>query len=856
MGNGLSTNEVLESRKKYGSNKIIYEKQNSFFKLLLESLGDPIIKILLIALGIKIIFLIKDFDWYETIGILIAIFIASFISSISEYGSEQTFIKMQEEASKLKCKVLRNNIIKEIYIDDVVVNDIVLISTGDMIVADGDLIDGHLTVDESTINGEFKESYKHTYKNKILYRGTTVLSGEGKMLVKSVGVSTSYGKIYKSLENKGIESPLKLRLRKLANIISKIGYLGAFLVFISYLFKVIVINNNFNSILMLKTLNNSSFLFSNILYALTLSVTIIVVAVPEGLPMMITLVLATNMKKMLKSNVLVRKLLGIETAGNINVLFTDKTGTLTYGNLVVDCFIDNNFKKFKSIKEIKDKKYRDIVIKSLIYNNSSIYEDNKAIGGNSTDRALCNFIRINNKNIKRSSFVPFDSKKKYSSCICDGVKYIKGAYELLLPKCSFFYNELGVKSSLLNKDKIEKRIVLYENLGYRVLMCVCSEDLSFKNLILVGFVLIKDKVREDAIEGVSLVKSAGIDTIMITGDNLETAISIGKEAGIVSNINDLAITSEDLNKMSDSEVKTIIPRLKILARALPEDKLRLVKLSQELGKVVGMTGDGVNDAPALKQADVGFSMGSGTEITKESSDIIILDDNFLSITKAILYGRTIFKNIRKFIIFQLTVNLCAISLSIIGPFIGIDTPVTVIQMLWINMIMDTFAGVAFSYEAPRVEYMKETPKTKNEPIINSYMLGEILFTGIYSSFLCILFLKVPYFKQMFRISPDNIYFMTAFFGLFIFIGIFNAFNARTSRINLFANLFQNRIFILIIIFIVLVQTILIYFGGSLFRTAGLTIKEFIVMLFISFSVIPIDLLRKIFLKKKKKSVGV
>ena len=346
-----------------------------------------------------------------------------------------------------------------------------------------------------------------------------------------------------------------------------------------------------------------------------------------------------------------------------------------------------------------------------------------------------------------------------------------------------------------------------------------------------------------------MVKRASINTVMITGDNLDTAVAIAKDAKIVNSSNDITLTSDDLKKMSDSDISSILDNLKVVARALPDDKARLVKISQEKGLVVGMTGDGVNDAPALKKADVGFSMGSGTEVAKEASDIIIMDDNFLSITKAILFGRTIFKSIRKFIVFQLTVNLCAISLSILGPFIGIDTPVTVIQMLWINMIMDTFAGIAFSYEAPNIEYMNELPKSKKENIMNKYMIGEILFTGLYSSILCILFLKLPFFINMFRSSIDNKYLMTAFFGLFIFIGIFNAFNARTSRINLLSNIYNNKMFLFIIIFIIVIQTFLIYYGGSLFRTVGLTIREFIIMLLIAFSVIPIDIFRKVFIKR-------
>ena len=337
---------------------------------------------------------------------------------------------------------------------------------------------------------------------------------------------------------------------------------------------------------------------------------------------------------------------------------------------------------------------------------------------------------------------------------------------------------------------------------------------------------------------------------MITGDNKETATNIAKEVGLIQSHNDLVITSSELNQKSDDEVKQILPNLRVVARSLPQDKSRLVRLSQELNLVVGMTGDGVNDAPALKKADVGFAMGSGTEVSKEASDIVILDDNFKSISQAILFGRTIFKSIRKFIIFQLTVNICAVSLSIIGPFIGVDTPVTVIQMLWINMVMDTLAGIAFAYEPPLLEYMNEKPKKKNEPIINRYMKDEIIFTGAYSAILCVIFLKLPWIHHLFRSGLNDKYLMTAFFGLFIFMGIFNSFNARTHRLNLLAHLYQNRVFIIVILFILFVQVNLIYFGGSLFRTFGLTLYEFIVMLLFAMTVIPVDWMRKLYLRSK------
>ena len=865
---GLTEEEVIKSREKNGSNSLIKQKHDSFLKKLLESLGDPIIKILLIALAVKTIFLFKNFDWFETIGIVIAIALASFISTISEYGSEKAFEKLQNDASKIKCRVKRNNQKQEVSINDVVVGDIVYLESGDKIPADGIIISGKISVDESSINGETKEAHKEAALNinkplekNFVYRGTVVYNNEALMKVTQVGNNTFYGKLALELQEKQPETPLKKRLRELAKFISKIGYIGAFLVFFSYLFSVIIINNNFNIEKITDTITNFPIMTGHILYALTLCVTIIIVAVPEGLPMMITLVLSSNMKRMLKNNVLVRKLIGIETSGNINILFTDKTGTLTKGKLEVIKIIDGNLNEYLEEKELqKYEQFYNIIKKSCLINNASSYTDNQVIGGNITDRAILKFFKKEQIKYKKINNIPFDSKNKYSITTIDDkgkLNLIKGAPEILIDHCTTYYNNQGKKQKL-NKNNIKRIINNNTNKGIRVLLLATSDNNipnQFTNLTLVSLILIKDEIRKEAIEGVKQVKEAKIKTIMITGDNKETAINIGKDVGIY-NENDIVLTSKELNETKDDDLKKIIPNLSIVARSLPSDKSRLVRISQEMGLVVGMTGDGVNDAPALKKADVGFSMGSGTEVAKEASDIVILDDNFISISKAILFGRTIFKSIRKFIILQLTINLCALSLSIIGPFIKIEMPITVIQMLWINMVMDTLAGLAFSFEPALLEYMKESPKKINESIINKYMINEIIITGLYSSILCILFLKLPFIHNLYRSSTTNKYLYTAFFGLFIFIDVFNSFNARTHRINILANILKNKIFIIIISLIIIIQIILIYYGGNLFRTSGLNLKEFEIMILLAFSVIPIDWLRKIYLRKKGLKTGV
>ena len=861
---GLSKEEVIRAREKYGSNALETIHRDTFFKQLLRSLGDPIIRILLIALGIKTIFLIKDFDWYETVGIAVAIFLASFISTLSEYGSEKAFDKLQQEAAKTKVKVKRFEGILTIPLEEIVVGDIILLEYGEKIPADGVLLTGSLTIDESSITGESKEIYKYPFKTGTelketnqLFRGSVIYQGTGKMLVTKVGVNTFYGKIAKELQDVQPESPLKSRLRHLATIISRIGYCSAFFVALSYLFFSIVINNQFDINKIITYCSDLSLLFAHLLYALTLAVTMIVVSVPEGLPMMITLVLSSNMKRMLKDNILVRKLVGIETSGSLNILFTDKTGTLTKGELEVVGAILGDGKVVNSNKElISYKEYLKVLDESLIQNNSCSYDKtkNKFIGGNATDQACVNFI-YNKKPIilPKLKEKPFNSKDKYSKVTVndnDNITYIKGSPELLLKKCNK-YLSLDGREIRFSPSSLLKRLEEYTRLGIRVILTGYSRN-DGTDIVLLSLLLIKDELRKESKGAVDIVRKAGVQVVMITGDNKETATSIAKETGIINNSTDLVLTSSDMAQMSDAELKKKLPNLRVVARALPQDKSRLVRISEEENLVVGMTGDGVNDAPALKKADVGFAMNSGTEVAKEASDIILLDNNFYSITKAILYGRTIFKSIRKFIIFQLTVNFCAVFLSIIGPFIGVATPVTVIQMLWINMVMDTLAGIAFSYEAPLKEYMEEEPKDRYEPILNNYMIHEIVFIGVYSSLLCIFFLKSPYIHSFFRDDINDKYFLTAFFGLFIFISIFNSFNARTSRLNIFANLFKNKMFMIVILFIAIVQFILIYYGGELFRTVGLSFKEIEIMLLCAFSVIPVELFRKIYLKKNNK----
>lgn len=857
--NGLTSDEVIKNRKKYGNNSLTKKNNDTFFKLLLETLSDPIIKILLIALGIKTIFLIKDFDWYETVGIVIAIMVASLISSISEYGSMRAFNKLTEETSLIKVRAKRDNKVIEIPINDVVYNDIILLGEGDKVPADGIIVSGTIAVDESMLDGEAKEKYKKACIdiNKIeddnkVYMSSVVYNGSALMLVTQVGDNTIYGKLAQELQEKEDPSPLKLRLTELAKNISRIGYVASFLVAFSFLFNKIFILNEFNISMILSTLTNYKIMFSYILEAMTLCVTIIVVAVPEGLPMMITLVLSSNMKTMLKNNVLVRKLMGIETAGNINVLFTDKTGTLTNGKLEVVGILSSSLEEI-DIKKLNSR-MKELFMDSLSVNNESVYDtkNNKIIGGNITDKAILNYVKLYKSKAKVINRMPFSSEKKYMFTKIDNmgnkIKLIKGAPEVIINASNSYYDEFGIKKNISDKNKILSKVKELSGSKLRLIAMAISDDIfvtdNLKNITLLGFIVLADSIRENVLEGINLVKSASIQTIMITGDNKETAVSIARELNLIESSDDIVITSDKLDKMTNEEIIKIFPKIRVIARAMPSDKSRLVNIAHEQGMVCGMTGDGVNDAPALKKADVGFAMGSGTEVAKEASDIVILDNNFMSIAQSVLYGRTIFKSIRKFIICQLTINLCSLTVSIIGPFIGIPVPITVVQMLWINMIMDTLSGLAFSYEPALNDYMKEPPKKKSDHIINRYMVSQILVTGIYSSIICIFFMKSSIINNIY--TPISK--LTAFFGLLIFISIFNALSARTNRLNIIANIKKNKVFIAIIGFITIVQIFIIYKGGNLFRTHGLNMKEFIIMFILSISVLPVDFIRKIIIK--------
>lgn len=568
--NGLKDDEVKESRKRYGSNSINEKNKNTFFNLFIETLGDPIIKILLIALAIKTIFLFRDFDYFETMGIVLAVLVASLISAISEYGSNKAFQRMQEESSRIKVLVKRDGKTKEITIDEIVKNDILILAPGNKVPADGILIKGKLSVDESSLNGETKEVYKEyidnislaTEKNRV-YRGTTIYDGEALILVTKIGMDTLYGKMAKVLTEEEDASPLKLRLTNLAKIISRIGYIAAILIAVAYLFSKIFIINNFNLTIIRETITLNKF-FSLILEALTLAVSVLVMSVPEGLPMMITLVLSTNSKKMLKDNVLVRKMVGIETAGSLNILFTDKTGTLTKGKMEVSSIIDGNLNEYNDLYYTPDK-LKTLISDSLLYNNESELEESsgKVVGGNLTDKALLSFVqRKKDNSVLIKDRILFNSKNKFAVTIIEKnnekIKLIKGAPDIVIKNSTHYIDKDG-KRRTLDKDKILNYVNSKADSGLRAIALAISQSIyptdSIRRNILLGVIFLKDDIRAEAKDGVSLIKSAGINIVMVTGDSKETATSIAKEIGIITSNNDIVLSSSDLEKLSDNELK-------------------------------------------------------------------------------------------------------------------------------------------------------------------------------------------------------------------------------------------------------------------------------------------------------------
>lgn len=828
---GLSDKEIQESRAKHGSNDLTPPARESWVKLLLGKFNDPIIKLLLFATALSFITGYFHGSIVESLGILLAVFLATFLSFINEYRAGKEFDILNQINDSTPVKVYRNGAVTQVPKNELVVGDVVIVTQGDEIPADGRLLETmELSVNESSLNGESVSSRKThipvkdfagTYSPNCIYRGTTVTEGDGVMEVTAVGDSTEIGKTARqAAELTGAKTPLNRQLDKLSGVIGKIGFTVAGLTFLA-----LVVRDYIMGILTFSfSLENLTLLLSFFMIAVTL----IVVAVPEGLAMSVTLSLAYSMRKMTAGNTLVRKMHACETMGATTVICTDKTGTLTQNKMQVQYFSgtpDNNFA-------------REIALNSTALLETNPDGELSAVG-NPTEGALLLFLAANGFSYEelRSKYkvvkrLPFSTERKYMATIADFevpdkvTLLIKGAPEIIFGKCGNLdvqgelakvrgYQEKGMRSlafakielPLLDADKDIAELVNANKFNYT------------------GFVAIADPIRHDVSDAMQQCTDAGIAVKIVTGDTSLTAVEIARQAGLWKEGDTLEknhITGTAFSQLDDAAATEAALNIKVMSRARPADKMRLVKLLQKSGQVVSVTGDGTNDAPALNYADVGLAMGTGTAVAKEASDIILLDDSFASVTTAVRWGRSIYQNIQKFIQFQLTINVVALFTALIGPFIGIEFPLTVTQMLWVNLIMDTFAALALASEPSYKEVMKKKPRGINDFIISKGMMRDIFGVGVV--FLAILLGILIWMNKDGEVS---VYELSAFFTIFVMMQFWNMFNARTLGGNnsAFYKLGENKYFLAISALILVLQIIIIQFGGGFFRTQPLSVEH-------------------------------
>lgn len=879
--NGLNHSQVEESRKKYGSNIIPDSEPTTFWAEFKETFKDPMIRILLAIAALMIVMFLFDYaDIYEPAGTIVAVLIVAFVSAKTGVASDTKYRQLKDSTKKDQCKVYRDGVVVVIDVDDVVVSDKVLLQAGDKIPADGILVAGQLKVDNSALNGEAEECPKYAAETELkladditgdtfvdkhsLFRGAVLFDGEGVMDVQKVGLSTMMGKMAEEMQEDEPDSPLKVKLAKLADMISKFGYIGAMVIAVLYFVYFILQAGGPAAYFSMDVAD----IVKDVVEAVSLAVVIIVCAVPEGLPLMISLVLMQNTSKMLDHNVLVRKAVGIETAGSLNILFSDKTGTITKGHLeVVEFFTaDGTVIPLKMIAEHPEiKRLVDLAIGK---NSQSMFDaEGRVIGGNATDQALMKFLGADTFHAMESQYSvdasqSFNSANKFSQAHIRelGKTVYKGAPERLLAVSSRCLTSVGAERPI-HMESLNAKIDELANKSMRVLAFGYSnqelcENRIQEDTVIIGFVAIRDDVRLEAREAIADVQNAGIQVVMITGDRLETAVAIAKDAGLLKSEEDVALTSAKLNEMSDEEVKKIIPQIRVIARALPTDKSRMVRLCQEMNLVVGMTGDGVNDSPALKRADVGFAMGSGTEAAKEAGKIVILDDNFKSIKDAIWYGRTIYHNILKFCKFQLVINVAAVVVSAIAPFFGVEEPLKVTHLLFVNLVMDGLGAIMLGNEPAQKRYMTEQPRRRDESIVSKPMMVQIVTMGMWLTILSFVFLKVPFVDQFFATEAQK---LSAYFVLFIWSALFNGFNVRDDRFGIFKGLNENTGFMKVFVTIILVQAFIVNAGliplkafgaiSSMFSCVPFPLVGWGVVAVFAVTMIPVDMIRKVITEK-------
>lgn len=842
---GLTDQEVIASREKNGINLLTPPKRPSIWKLYLEKFQDPVIRVLLVAAVFSLIISIIESEYAETIGIFFAIFLATGIGFYFEYDANKKFDLLNAVGEETPVTVIRNGKIKEIPRKDIVVGDIVVLNTGEEVPADGTLVEAvSLQVNESTLTGELMVNKttdkahfdeEATYPSNAVMRGTTITDGHGIMRVDRVGDATEIGKVARqSTEQSQEQTPLNIQLTKLANLIGKAGFTIAALTFIVFTSKDLysfITSENFIGI---NDWHSWLEIARIVLKYFMMAVTLIVVAVPEGLPMSVTLSLALNMRRMLKTNNLVRKMHACETMGAITVICTDKTGTLTQNLMQV-------------YEAQVDESQPDLVAEGIAANSTAFLEE-KAEGekpsgvGNPTEIALLLWLNSKGKDYmklreeaKVVNQLTFSTERKYMATLVDSpiqkkrILYIKGAPEIIMSKCNLEKAQI---------DKYNEQLLAYQNKAMRTLGIAykvvpenasddCAELVGEGGMTFLGIFAISDPIRPDVPNAVKKCQSAGIGIKIVTGDTPGTATEIARQIGLWTpeDTERNRITGVEFAALSDEEALDRVLDLKVMSRARPMDKQRLVQLLQQKGAVVAVTGDGTNDAPALNHAQVGLSMGTGTSVAKEASDITLLDDSFNSIATAVMWGRSLYKNIQRFIVFQLTINVVALLSVLLGAFFGTELPLTVTQMLWVNLIMDTFAAMALASIAPSMDVMNEKPRRRTDFIITPVMRNTIFGVGL--GFLIILMGLLVYFKNL--SGGMDTHHLTVFFTIFVMLQFWNLFNASVFGTNhSFFKDAGHALGMLGVALIILVgQIIIVSFGGKVFRTEPLPLSEWL-----------------------------
>lgn len=867
---GLSDSQVNKSKQDFGTNALAKKETESLWSMFIGAFDDIWIKVLCAALVMKIVIsvigvfvpaLAGENDVVEIISIVLAIALATGFSTLSEYRNSSRSEALQEEYNKTYAKVMRNGKLVNILTSEIVKGDTILVQAGDKVPTDGVLFEGHIKVSQAALNGESRdedktaadnldeaESTDYASANKI-FMGSVVTSGEGYMVATVIGDASELGKINKALTDDNEEDDRKdTSSLKLEVVAAGIGKLGVSAAAIAGVLDV-VLN-------LIRTDEPITVVYVLLLVAeaVMLMASIVIMAVPEGLPMMNSLVQSMNTESMYKKNILVSHKAAFSDSAYMNVLFSDKTGTITQGNLSLVEFITGDGKIAEHIPSQE-------FIEAITLNNLAKVSEGKPIGSNNMDRALLGYALEHgyddskNDPDKVADISGFDSEKKCATVtLKNGLVYWKGATENIIDKVTHYMLPSGEEKEFTAADKkaVEDQMLAQAK---RTMKLLSVAKIADGKTVLMAVLCLRDNVRTDAVETVEILNNAGIQVVMVTGDAEETAVAIAKEAGILKDEkNDVVLTHEELEQMSDEELKKKLPNLRVVSRAKPLDKKRLVSISQQLDNVCGMTGDGVNDAPALKQADIGFAMGDGTAVAQEAGDVVILNNSLTSIKDCVLNSRTMSKSVGKFLIFQLTVNISTLLMNIIAPILGWTEPFSIVQILWINLIMDTLAAMAFGGEPILDRYMNEKPALRKDNILTTYIKSAIGTSSVFITLGSILILEniggITDFVTPAGCADPELYEKTFMFAFFIYSIIFNSLNTRSERFNVFEHIEENKNFIIVMGVIFVLQTVIIEIGGQVFSTTTLNAKALFVSVLLAVLIIPVDMVRKAIVSKK------